>query len=278
MVLYLDTNHISRLARLPREADCVAVRELLALDGLHLGISWMHLQELSAPTFVSRSEVGALLDELPIVWGVTPDSLFEHEIRAAIHRTLTGEATEVRPFGASFAQTFAAPPAADIPICQMLDALASRSDLRSHLREAAEYGAKVDQRFKGAAAVVRRPAEPILAHIRDLNVQATPSGIVLPRRFTPEEVFARAGGVTGFPSINVAHSLARTRLRDPRYPADANDQIDEWHACYAPYVAAMALDRRTAARFRDAQLPDASKVTHQMHEMPAILANLPTTQ
>src|SRR5690606_33407005 len=121
---------------------------------------------------------------------------------------------------------------------------------------------------------VRQPSEPILARIRELSVRAPSAGMPLPPGLTPEQVLLCAGGIAGMPSIHVSHSLARTRLRDERYRTDSNDQIDEWHASYAPYVAAMALDRRTAARFQDAGLPHAAKVTHRLQDIPAILSDL----
>lgn len=272
-VLYLDTHHISRLARFPEEADSAAVNQLLRSGTIHLAMTWLHLQELSAPEFVSRAQVGAFLDSVPVAWAPAPDELFDLEVQAAIQHAMTGEPPSLSLFSESFVHALGAPPEADIPIADMLDAMASRSDLRSHLDEAAKHGAQMDARFKKAAAVVRNPKEPIVAHIRELNTRRTPSGLRLPRMFSPDEIIELAGGLTGFPGINVAHSLARTRLNDESFPSESNDVMDEWHACYAPYAAVIALDRRTAARFRMAHLPDAPHVTHRLQDVPQILAN-----
>ncbi len=247
-VLYLDTNHISRLARFPEDPDCVEVRAFLDRGEVHLALNWLHLQELSAPGFRSRDAVGELLDEFQIAWAPMPIDLFDREIRSAIRFALTGERSAESPFSTSFVHALEAPPEADIPVSEMLEAMAERSDLRAHLEEAAGRSASMGARYKRAAAVVRNPKEPILAHIRDFNTITTPAGIQLPHAIAPEEIFAKAGGVAGFPAINVAHSLARTRLTDELYPSEVNDIVDEWHACYAPYSAAVVLDRRTAAR------------------------------
>lgn len=272
-VLYLDTNHISRLARFPNEPDAAGVRQLLERGTVLLAMTWLHLQELSAPEFASRARVGAFLDAVPVAWAAAPDELFDSEIQAAIRHAMTGEPLALSPFSESFVYALSAPPEADIPIAEMLDAMAARADLRSHLAEAATHGARMDARFKRAAAVVRNPKEPIIAHIRELNTQITPAGVRLPRMLSPDEIFEAAGGLTGFPAINVAHSLARTRLNDESFPSVPNDVFDEWHACYAPYAAVAALDRGTAARFRMARLPDASRVTHRLQDVQQLLAN-----
>jgi hypothetical protein len=274
IVLYLDTNHISRLGRSPDDVPCQAILELLQSGACRLGLNWLHLQELSAPEFKSRGAVGAVLDQVPVAWAPSPDEVFDREIRWGIELALYGEPIRREIFSVSFEHAMGAPPEANIPISQMLEALAERPDLRTHLSEAARYGANADTEFKRAAAVVRNAEEPILAHIRDLGRTTTRSGIRLPRPYPPEDILRKAGGVAGFPAINVAHSLSRTRLKDESYPAAENDIMDEWHACYLPYCAAMALDRRTAARFRMTRLPGAHLVTHVLEEIPAILNGL----
>ena len=271
-VIYLDTSHISQLARFPHDPASRVVRDVLDHGDVCLAVSWIHLQELSSPHFRSRTAVGTLLDSIPITWAVTPDELFDAEVRSAIKRAMIGEAEPLSPFSRSFVHAFGAPPDADVPIATMLEGLAEHAQLRIHLRDAAEYSAQMDARFKKAAAVVRNPKEPILAHIRDLNTRVTPAGIHLARMLSPDEIFERAGGLSGFPAINVAHSLARIRLGDERFPSRPNDVMDEWHACYAPYSAAIALDKGTVARFHSAGLPDVASVTWQLKAIPAILA------
>lgn len=272
LVLYLDTNHLSRLARSPHAPHCGAVRELLRQGPFHLALTFLHLQELSAPAFKSRGAVGVLLDDVPVAWAPSPDQIFDREVRAAIRLATTGSAESTSVFDPDFVRTFGAPRDADIPISQMLEAMAEHPTLRDHLRGAAEYGAAADHDFGRAAAVVRNPKEPILAHIRDLNAMTSPAGLHFPRSISPEEIFDRAGGLAGFPAINVVHSLARTRLKDESFRASENDVFDEWHASYAPYCAAMALDRRTTARFRMTRLPEAARVTHRLVDVPSLLA------
>jgi hypothetical protein len=271
-VLYLDTNHLSHLARFPREPGCRSVRELLDSEQVQLGLSLLHLQELSAPAFRSRGEVGALLDDVPVTWAPSPDELFDREVRSAIRLAMTGNAESDCVFDPDFVRTFGAPFEANIAISEMLEAMAGHATLRDHLREAAAYGAAAGHIVGRAAAVVRNPSEPILARIRDLNSKMTPAGLHLPRRLSPEEIFDGAGGLSGFPAINVAHSLARTRLKDESFRASENDIFDEWHACYAPYSTVIALDRSTAARFRMTHLPEAARVTHRLADISALLA------
>lgn len=87
--------------------------------------------------------------------GPSPDEVFDREIRWGIQLALTGEPVERRIFSVSFEDALGAPPAANIPISEMLEAMAERPDLRAHLREAAANAAEADSRFKRAAAVVR---------------------------------------------------------------------------------------------------------------------------
>jgi hypothetical protein len=271
LVIYLDTNHLSHVARYPEQADSRTMLTLLERGDYHLGVSLLHIQELSAPTFSSRRAVGSLLDQVPVAWAPSPDDVFEMEVRWGIERALSGVVTQHQVFSISFVEALGAPQDANIPVSEMLEAMADRSDLREHLREAAAYGVLADSHFKRTAAVVRTPEEPILSHIRDLNVRQTPAGVTLPHPYPPEEILRRAGGLSGFPANNVAHSLARVRLKDDRFRTEENDLIDEWHACYSPYCIAVALDRRTAARFRTAHLLEANRVTHRLADLPAIL-------
>jgi hypothetical protein len=272
LVLYLDTNHLSRLARHPAEPECRTVRDMLAAQPIHLGITFVHLQELSSPDFKSRAAVGELLDSVRVAWGPSPDDVFEREVRSAIRLAMTGIADASPVFHADFVRAFGAPRDADIPISEMLEAMAGHPTLRTHLPEAAEYGMAADQQFGRTAAVVRDPREPILAHIRELNTDVTPEGLRLPRAFSAEEILERAGGPAGFPATNVSHSLARLRLNDDSFAPSKNDVLDEWHACYLPYCGAMVLDRRTTARVRMTHVPDVARVTHRLADVPDLLA------
>jgi len=54
------------------DPDCVLVLGILRRDGVRLAFGWLHLQELSAPTFRSRRETGMLLDNLALAWCPAP--------------------------------------------------------------------------------------------------------------------------------------------------------------------------------------------------------------
>jgi hypothetical protein len=269
--LYLDTNHVSHLARHPDAADSRAVLAVLSAGRYKLGLSIFHLQELSAPTFSSRSQVGALLDRLPIAWAPTPDVLFKLEARWAVERALSDVVVDHHVFTTSFERALGAPPEANILISEMLEAFAEHAHLRDHLHEAAREGATADAAWKRNAAVVRAPDEPVLSLIHDALTNRPPSGIVLQRPYPAADVLRRIGGVAALPAYQVSLGLARTRLNDESFEMESNDVVDEWHACYAPYCAAMALDTRTTARLRSARLPCVSRVTHRLADIPAIL-------
>lgn len=162
-------------------------------------------------------------------------------------------------------------PEANILISEMLEAFAEHAHLRDHLHEAARDGATADAAWKRNAAVVRAPDEPVLSLIHDALTNRTPSGIVLPRPYPAADVLRRIGGVAGLLAYQVSLGLARTRLNDESFDMASNDVVDEWHASYAPYCAAMALDMRTTARLRSTRFPCVSRVTHRLADIPAIL-------
>lgn len=262
---------MSHVARYPDQADSLALVGLLQNGDYRLGLSLLHLQELSAPTFASRQSVGSFLETIPVSWAPSPDVLFQREVRWGIERALYGSNSSPEVFDTSFEKAMGAPPEASIPISEMLQALAERPDLRAHLREAAHYGADADSRFKRTAALVRAPNEPILSHIRDMRMSSMRSGITIPQTVSDEDIFRKAGCLAGFPANYVAQALAKIRSMNETFRTESNDVIDEWHACYAPYCAVTVLDRATAARFREARLPDASRVTHRLSDVRDIL-------
>ncbi len=275
-IVYLDTNHLSELALRPDGNGASEVLQLLATARLRLGLSLLHLQELSAPGFAGRAEVGRLLDRVPVSWAPFIEKVFDLEVTWGLERALTGATHERQVFTPSFEHAFGAEPEANIPISRMLDAFAMRPDLRKKLPEAARYGVRGDAAMKRNAALIRAPDQPLLSRIRDMAPRITASGLYMPAPYPPEELLRRAGGLPGFPAYNVFLGLARTRLGDDLFPTEENDLIDEWHASYAPYVSAMALDRRTVGRFRAASLPQVDRVTHRLDEVPAILARAAT--
>jgi hypothetical protein len=272
-VLYLDTNHLSRLARSPTEPAVQAVRALLDSGEARLAISLQHLYELSDPVFVSRADVGAMLDKAPLVWAIhaMPD-LFDREARSALDRVLTGSTTTPRVFYDDVRHAWNAPDVDFPPPSGMIEGFTKSSTLRQRVEASTGRGATLDRMMKTAAAVVRNPDGPLLSRLRDMQIIETQAGLVLRKPYPPEELLARAGGMRGFPAYHVYQALTLTRLRDTRFPTVANDLVDEWHALYSPYAAVTALDRATVGRCRSAKLPHISRITARLEDVPGILS------
>jgi hypothetical protein len=227
--------------------------------------------ELSAPTFKSFDAVCQLLDSVPVAWAILPPELFSREVKAGFAKALGAH-------NPPFAVYYESPvqPLSDVNLeggtpSAALEALRSTPRLRSLLLDAARVHALTYDSLKIRAAAVRNPLEPLLSRIRDTQLRETPSGIFLSEPLNPEYILERAGGLDGFPAYQIFQSLNVTRLKDPKYVTVSNDIFDEWHAVYAAYSSATALDRRTYGRLRSTRLPVVSRVTSSLADLPGIL-------
>ncbi len=272
-ILYLDTNHLSRLARSPRDPAVQAVLALLANGKARLAISLYHLYELSNPSFTSRAIVGAMLDMAPLVWAIPPiPDLFDRETLSVLGRILAGSATAPRVFYEDVHHAWNAPDV-DFPVPSgMIDGFAENTSLRQRVEMSAGRGATLDGMMKKAAAVVTDPNGPLLSRLRDMQITRTPAGLDLLTPYPPEELLTKAGGVQGFPAYHVFQAMALTRLKDTGFQTVSNDLVDEWHALYSPYAAVTALDRATVGRCKSAKLQHIDRITARLEDVPGMLA------
>jgi len=274
-VIYLDTNHISHLARNPQDVAAANILALLHSGSVDLAFSVLHMVELSDPNFKSFPDVCRLLDSVRIAWAILPHALNDLELEIAFARAFEEKLPEPRAFFASPKQALNYPfPDTALP-SDALEAMREIPRMRDVLlNEATDHAREYDQ-VKNNAVAVTRPSEPLLSRIRDYILKTNPAGAPLAREFIPDSILERAGGLKAFPAYAIHQGLIVSRLKDPKYVTERNTIMDEWHAVYAPYVAAMALDRATAQRFRSMKLPAASRVTAKLHEIPALLTSLP---
>ena len=263
------------MARRPQEPANAAVLAVLEHGEARLALSLLHLQELSAPTFIDRPTVGAMLDRLPVLWAINIIELFNREARQALQRLLVGDNAPPVVFCEDLRHAWDAPGLEIVPqVSEQLEIFAGRPDFRARIAQSAAHGAWLDGVIKTGAAVLRDPTGPVLSRIREMDIRETASGLVLARPYPAEELLAQAGGLAGFPAYNVFQQLHRIRLGDARFPTSENDLVDEWHACYYPYANVTALDRRTVARCAAAQLPGRERLTYQLGSVPQLLASL----
>ena len=266
MIVYLDVNHLSRLARSPNDPTCVEFLNLLVGTRSQIGLSFFHIHEISNPKFVSRPTVGALLDKLPVLWAPFLDEVFDREIEWAFDYALTDQIVVRTVFNRSFLHVFGAPENADIPVSQMIEETSMAPELRTFIIDAAEHGRKLDETMKRQAAAIRDPNLPILERIRREPLTRTRGGLDLVVPYQPEELLHRVGGLEAFPSYCISQGLTVLRLNDERYKTERNDLLDEWHACYTPYVDLMLLDKKTVARYRNAKLPYQDRVYSRLED------------
>lgn len=255
-VLYLDTNHISSLARHPGDPAAVAVRSGIRERGFALALSFLHLTELSAPSFVDRPAVGRLLDELPVAWAVHMHDLFDQEIAAAVTRLTGGTAGPPVAFHPDPVKAWGMPEDAAVPPSKMLDALSRRPHIVRPVLQEALRAAGLDAHFKRRAAAVARPLEPlaasILARARSGSLPATNALGSL----SPDELVQRAGGLPAFPAYQVFQLMGVSRYQDEGFHSTPNDVVDDLHAVYGAYATVIGLDRRTLGRMRSMKLPN----------------------
>ena len=270
-ILYLDTNHISALARYPESDESKAVLAILENGEARLGVSLLHLHELSSPKFVDRPKVGELLDRLPLAWARWVIHVFGDEIRAAIAKSL-GTVRGVAAFYDCMEAAFVMPQMAAVEPSVALEAMAENPHLRKGLLRT-EYAARLDASLKGNAAVMTDPLVPLMATMREEHdLSRTPAGLRLGRPLDPETIIKSVGGLTAFPAYQVFHLMHRTRLGDETFQTQGNDIVDELHACYGPYVRALLVDKATLGRLRSGRVPFIDRCSRHLRDAPRLLA------
>jgi hypothetical protein len=267
LVLYLDTNHLSRLGKHPSAPDSTGLVQVLEETGAALALSLVHLIELADPDFISGPRVAARLDTLPVIWALSPDDLWEAEVRSAF-AAYAGATASVRPFGFDVSVALGGPTSGASP-SEVLDAF--RDPAIRHEIDQVAVGGLIFDRLKTDATLVQAPLRLLKEMIRKRQPQATEVGLVLPAPADPDDIIAAAGGLRGFPSYGLLHAVATARLRDKQFQADRSDVFDLMHAAYAVYADVTALDRSYAARVRAARNDLSKRVTHRLEEVPAMV-------
>lgn len=271
MIIYLDTNHISFLARYSEHADAQALLQALARHEGRIALSLIHVIELSNPRFDSRATVGSFLDTVPVVWALSPDDLWEAEVRRAFSVYARSDSFRVSAFGRDPCVAIGGRPSGANPSA----VLRSFEDdtIRDEIDQLTVSGLFFDQ-LKGDATLIRDPLKLLRRMILERGPKHTGAGIVFPTNPNPDDIIRAVGGLIGFPSYAIMHSVATARLRDRRFKAKRSDVFDLHHAAYAPYAELTALDRSYASRVRSAAARLASRVTHRLTEVTSRLLGL----
>ena len=273
-IVYLDTNHVSRLVRYPEDPASRSVQDLFDSGEAFLGLSIYGVLEVADRRFRDAPEVGAYLDQPFVRWAKSFTDIFSDEIRLAVSRFLGVSRIEpvfFRSIAAAFGQ-----PGLDRPPSVFVQTLLENPSMGAGKDREASRGALLDG-LKENAAVYRNPIEPLAAMIKDRGLSETPAGLALPRPLDPYDVIESVGGLGGFPAYEVWNALHRDRLGDATFRPGPNDIVDEIHAAYAPYSTVIALDRRTLGRLRNTQLECADRATMNLEDIPKLVAAKPQT-
>lgn len=255
--VYLDTFVLSKLVRSPGPTDLQRLVDVLDRRELSVGLSLVHLIELSRPDFVSGPAVATLLDALPVVWLESLDEVFNQEMQRAVAK-LYGHDEPVRFGGPAPAVTLGSG-TPDVAPSDVLNAFRDSSPMQAEFYKAVIQGIVFDS-LKKDATLIKDPLGLLRHAIETRQPKLSPMGLLPPRPWGADEVIDAAGGLGGFPAYQVVHRLLSVRLRDNTYRAESNDVVDVWHAAYSPYAACTVLDRGTAARVREMKPPYASRV------------------
>jgi hypothetical protein len=261
-VVYLDTNHLSVLGKDPTGQPAQDLTRALAQSRAKVALSLIHLIELSHPAFVSGPEVAAFLDSLPVVWASAPDDLWEAEVLRAYAR-YAGTEWEYRVFGSDVSSAIGGHRVGATP-SQAINAF-RHPGIRAEIEHATIAGIMFD-RMKTDASLVTDPLKLLKGMIQARRPKTTPAGLALPT-VDPADIVKCAGGLVGFPSYALMHSVASARLRDKQFQARRSDVFDLMHCAYAVYAAITALDRSYSARVRQARPDLAKQVTHRLPDV-----------
>jgi hypothetical protein len=169
-VIYLDTNHISALARSSSGQHTPDVLSLFRRREAFLAFSVFHMVELSDATFKSFDDTCILLDSLPIAWALQPPALWDQEVEVALARARGIPPAPVQVFFDNPAEALRhADLGRGLPSAA-LQAMRESQHLRNLLLNQANDHAKAFDAAKTNAAAVQRPREPVLALIRDYQM------------------------------------------------------------------------------------------------------------
>ncbi len=270
LVLYLDTNHLSNLARGPSAPEAQAVIRLLQSGRSRLAVSLMHFVELASPGFASVADARALLRDVPVAWTLSTAEVWDSEIAVACAkaRGLTREPPRV--FCSTALDWSRGPSPAPGNAADFLDAVIEQPAERESLLRAADEAARTTM-LKTDAALIKHPDIPLLRFVEDHLAEGRRRTAGYADGLDAADVVRLSGGYAAVPSLHLFHSTIGQRLRLVAQKSTRNDVFDDYHAAYAPYAATTALDRGTAARVRSAGLAERHRVTACLGDVPGLI-------
>jgi hypothetical protein len=270
LVLNLDTNHISNLARHSNDNEAAGIFAILHKDEARLGLSLFHLIELASPGFRSVNEVRALLRDVPCVFMNPFQDVYEEEVAFACATATGRQRRRPRVFASTTEEWgFAGGPTGGTPL-DMLDAIRKTQDTRNKVLRVADIMA-ADSMMKDSAALVKTPNVPLELLVDRHLIEHRQRLYDYADGLSAAEIIARAGGEPSFPAVHTYHGILKQRLLQKDQKSSRNDMIDEHIALYAPYTAVTVLDGGTTTRAQNAKVSAAARITQRVSEVPDLL-------
>lgn len=270
LVVYLDTNHVSDIARDPGHRERRAVLGLLQSGRVRLSMSLIHFVELASADVKITSAIKQMLSDVPVAWALSTEEVWDSEIAVACARAVGKTRGPPRVFCETALDWSRGPTPTPGSAVEFLEVMIDQPGLRVDLLRIADEAARVSM-MKTKAALITRPDLPlqlsVASHLEDFRTRNWDYGGGL----EAGEVIRLVGGSRAFPSLDLYHATIGQRLRQVAQKSTRNDVFDEYHASYAPYSAATALDRGAAARVRSAGLADRHRVTARLADVPGLV-------
>jgi hypothetical protein len=271
MVLNLDTNHISTLAKNKELVD-----PLLRHGDAALSMSWMMLVELSSPLFARRADVRALLNDIPVVYANPREELYYEECAFACGVLFPEWARPpIQVFVKDMHHWGEEPPPRGSTILDLFDYFVDNALMREHIMDPARHGAALANSTKEKAAIATDPLSHVAANLREHLAAMRQHRADYAGGIPAEQIIRRLGGdkrlPTMFPMLAVHQRLLLMQLRNPLERTTANDVFDEYLASYAPYASVTAVDGATYQRYVDAKLPHVERVTRDVRKVASIM-------
>lgn len=266
--LNIDTSRITSLVQGTPEG--AAVLRVLQGPNAFLVVCKVRIVELARLPVQAKTEVVALLRDVPTLIGQSDDVLAEDELACACAHAAGLTRRPPEPFArdtATWGRSF--------------NALGGRAaDLLAHwdptwsqntaFRAAASQHISLAAAFGERAAVVQDPLIVVRLELQRHLAEHRARNLTYARGLDADMIIDRVGGVEAFPTFQVQAALLRARL-PRRSPGEPNDLFDESIAQYHPYSAVSVLDRLTHDRYHASGLPGRDRVTHQLARVPDLV-------
>lgn len=270
LAINIDTSRISKLALAPCDPDHLLLVRELERGSTYLIVCFTRIRELTRIDPDSKRRIVAFLRNVPTLLGQPESVLEESELAAGCALAVGTSPAPARPFALESSDWGSSDHTKGQSAADILEMATPQITQDGRLRsmaDAADYAARA--LGPRAAVVLDRTAPARAALSRHLEHHRATLGDY-GSGLSAGQVFNRAGGLSGFPSLQVVAELRAARLAESN-PAARNDMFDEDIARFHPYSAVSIFDHATTARFWRARVPGFERVVSDVSRAPEVV-------